>query len=215
LEEARTTALEKLREGFRQSRDGVYRSEPKEAVGLFEHEYAEDIGDKEWQRIRDRVYRCLDHFYASDIRETILETRIENWQIDGVTVYVAPDFALRNPQGNALVIDWKTGWQAVQDRTQIVCYGLFAKEKWGVDAKRAIGELHYLLSGTVDIVTLDDTTLEEGTQHIRSSISAMKERLSDPEANRAEMERFEQTENRDLCARCNYRRVCWPEWPET
>jgi CRISPR/Cas system-associated exonuclease Cas4 (RecB family) len=224
LEEAKATALEKLREGFRQSRSGAYRKEPKEAVGLFEHEYEEEIDDKEWQRMRDRVFKCLDHFFSSKIRETILETQIENWlpidaldsfEFDGVTVFVAPDFALRNPHGNALVIDWKTGWpSSTEDRTQIVCYGLFAREKWGVDPRRAIGELHYLLNGSHVIVTLGDVALEEGTQHIRNSIRGMKELLADPEANVAEESAFEQTDNRDICSRCNFRRICWPRWPD-
>ena len=61
---------------------------------------------------------CLRNFFASPIRKIILETRIENWLpidkldsfvFEGTRIHVAPDFALRNLQGNALVIDWKTG----------------------------------------------------------------------------------------------------------
>jgi CRISPR/Cas system-associated exonuclease Cas4 (RecB family) len=224
--EAQAQALQLLREGFRESRDGAYRERPREAVGLFEHEYREEIPDREWQRIRDRVFKCLDHFFESKIRATILETRIENWLpvdaldsflFDEVTVYVAPDFAIRNRQGNALVIDWKTGRPSAggEDRIQIVCYGLFARAKWGIEAERAIGELHYLLTDDVDIITLDDRTLEEGTRHIRDSIAAMQERLVDVAENRAVMEDFPQVEDRELCRRCNYRKLCWPAWPET
>jgi CRISPR/Cas system-associated exonuclease Cas4 (RecB family) len=223
LEEARDAALASMRTGFRESRNGENREAPKHAVGLFEHEYQEAVSDSEWQRMRDRVYRCLDNFFASKVRETILQTRIENWlpvdsldsfPFEGVPVYVAPDFALRNPQGNALVIDWKTGRPDVRDhRTQIVCYGLYAREKWGIEPDRAIGELHYLLSAEVDIITLDHAALERGTDHMRSSVRAMKALLTDPEANRADIERFEQTPDRELCGRCNFRRLCWPSWP--
>lgn len=224
-EEAKETALAALRRAFRESRDGEYRRRPKEAAGLFEHEYAEDLPATEWQKMRDRVFRCLDNFYESKIRATILETRIEDWlpidaldsfEFEGVTVYVAPDFAVRNRHGNALVIDWKTGWpEREADRTQIVCYGLFAREKWGVDPERAIGELHYLLTGEADIVTLDEATLATGVEQLRTSIGDMKALLTDPEANLAEEERFPQTEDRDTCRRCNFRRICWPAWPET
>ncbi len=224
LEEARNSAYELLKEGFRQSRAGAYRKNPKEYVGLFEHEYAVDIPDTEWERMRDRVFKCLDHFFASKIRETILGTKIENWlpidaldsfEFQGVTVFVAPDFAVRNPQGNALVIDWKTGWPSKSaDRIQIVCYGLFAHEKWGVEPLRAIGELHYLLNDTIDIVTLDEAAFEEGKTHIRSSIDQMQGLLTDVEANEAEMDRFPQTDDVRTCERCNYRKLCWPEWPE-
>jgi CRISPR/Cas system-associated exonuclease Cas4 (RecB family) len=222
VEEAKQAALESLRLGFRQSRDGAYRAEPKKAVGLFEHEYHVEISDREWQAMRDRVFRCLDNFHRSKIRGIILETGIENWlpidrmdsfEFEGVTVYVAPDFALRNPQGNALLIDWKTGRSGAEDRTQLVCYGLFAREKWGVDPRRAIGELHYLLTNDVETVTLDDAALAEGVAHIRDSIAAMKSLLADPGANRAEMESFPRTEDRAVCARCNFRRICWESWP--
>ena len=225
VDEARVTALEMLRNGFRESRDGKHRKDPKNKVGLFEHEYQENIPDREWQRIRDRVFVCIDHFFSSKIRSAILGTQIENWlpvdsldsfDFEGTKVYVAPDFVLRNPQGNALLIDWKTGRpEASEDRTQIVCYGLFARNKWGVNPLRAIGELHYLLSGAVDIVTLDDSTLEKGKSHIRNSIREMLDSLDDVKTNRAEIDSFPKTDNRITCSRCNFRRLCWPDWPDT
>jgi hypothetical protein len=42
----------------------------------------------------------------------------------------------------------------------------------------------------------------------------MKGLLTDPEANRAEMDRFPRITDRETCARCNFRRLCWPAWPE-
>ncbi len=224
-EEAKRSALGMLRKGFQESRSGQYRLRPKRTVGLFEHEYGEDLPDEEWQRMRNRVFTCLDNFFSSKVREVILETRIENWlpidsldsfEFEGTKVYVAPDFALTNDQGNALLIDWKTGRPGVDhDRMQLVCYGLFARNKWGVDPRRSIGELHYLLTGDVDIVTLDEAALAEGTAHMRESIGAMRALLTDPAENTAEKERFARTADRAVCTRCNFRRLCWPDWPAT
>ena len=223
LEEAKAAALERLRQGFSESRSGEYRRRPKRAVGLFEHEYAEDLPDEEWQRLRDRVFTCLTNFFESKVRRIILETRIENWLpidaldsflFEGTRVFVAPDFALKNDQGNALLIDWKSGRPGEEsDRMQLVCYGLFAREKWGIDPRRAIGELHYLLSGDIRIVTLDEAALEEGVEHMRASIRTMKSLLSDPGRNLAEIGRFPPTEDRGVCEGCGFRRVCWPAWP--
>lgn len=223
LEEAKQAALDSLRRGFRESREGLYRNDPKRNVGLFEHEYAVDLPDEDWVRMRDRVDRCLDNFYASEIRSVILETRVENWlpidaldtfTFEGTKVYVAPDFALKTPQGNAIVIDWKTGRPGTEeDRKQIVCYGLFARDKWEVDPKRAIGELHYLQTGESRVVTLDEAALKEGVSHMRESIRSMKELLTDPALNRAEPERFPLTEDRTVCETCRFRRVCWSDWP--
>jgi CRISPR/Cas system-associated exonuclease Cas4 (RecB family) len=223
LEKAQESALERLREAFRQSRSGAYRESPRQAVGLFEHEYAEPIADAEWRRMKDRVMKCLEHFYVSQIREIILQVGIENWlpidEVDsfvfeGVTVYVAPDFAIKNQQGNALLIDWKTGRSEMgEDRMQMVCYGLFAREKWGVEPSRTVGELHYLLTRQSGIVTLDDATLVEGMELIRGSIRDMRALLADPELNLAVEEAFPKTEDRAICEHCNYRKVCWPDWP--
>ena len=59
---------------------------------------------------------------------------------------------------------------------------------------------------------LDAAALEEGMTHIRTSISAMKALLIDPETNRAEEAGFPRTEETDRCAYCNFRRACWPDW---
>lgn len=223
VEEAKARGLDMLRRGFRNSRDREYRRRNK-TVGLFEHEYEENLPAEEWERMRDRVLRCIENFYASPVRSIILETEIENWlpidtldsfRFEGTKIYVAPDFALKNPQGNALLIDWKTGRAGDEvDRLQLVCYGLFAREKWGVDPKRAIGELHYLLDAQVEIVTLDEAALDEGVERMRASIAAMKAQLDDPEENVASEENFPLTENRATCRMCNFRRVCWPWWSD-
>ena len=224
LEEAKASALERLREAFKQSRAGAYRDAPKEAKGLFEHEYSLPVSDNEWRRMKDRVMTCLDHFYASEIRDIILKVGIENWlpidvmdsfAFEGVTVYVAPDFAIRNMQGNALLIDWKTGRSdSGDDRIQIVCYGLFAREKWGIEPERAVGELHYLLTRQHAIVTLDEASLAEGLELMRASMRGMRDLLADPERNLAVEDDFPRTENLARCEHCNFRKVCRPEWPE-
>jgi len=224
LEKAQESALERLREAFKQSRSLAYRESPREAKGLFEHEYAEPVPDSEWRRMKDRVMKCLEHFYASRIREIILQVGIENWLpidamdsfvFEGVTVYVAPDFAIRNMQGNALLIDWKTGRsEGHDDRMQIVCYGLFARAKWGIDPARAVGELHYLLTRQNAIVTLDEMSLAEGVELMRASIHGMRSLLSDPGQNVADEDAFPRIDNAEVCERCNFRKICWPEWPE-
>ena len=224
LETAQADALARLREAFKQSRAGAYRESPRDAKGLFEHEYAEPVPDSEWRRMKDRVMKCLEHFYASQIREIILQVGIENWlpidamdsfEFEGVTVYVAPDFAIRNMQGNALLIDWKTGrTEGHDDRMQIVCYGLFARAKWGIDPARTVGELHYLLTRQNAIVTLDEMSLDEGMELMRASIHGMRSLLSDPEQNVADEDAFPRIDDPLVCERCNYRKVCWPEWPE-
>lgn len=137
---------------------------------------------------------------------------MDSFEFDTMKIYVAPDFAIRNHRGNAILMDWKTGRVGDQgDILQIVCYGLYAKAKWGMDPARAIGELHYLLAGDTRQVSLDQETLDEGQNQMRGSIQAMKELLWDPVENHGREEDFPRTENVGMCRRCNFRRVCRPE----
>jgi CRISPR/Cas system-associated exonuclease Cas4 (RecB family) len=118
-------------------------------------------------------------------------------------------------QGNALLIDWKTGRTGGHDdRMQIVCYGLFARAKWGIEPARAVGELHYLLTRQNAIVTLDEMSLAEGVELMRESIRGMRSLLSDPLQNVADEDAFPRVDDPDVCEHCNFRKICWPKWPE-
>jgi hypothetical protein len=49
---------------------------------------------------------------------------------------------------------------------------------------------------------------------MRDSIRSMQALLDDAEGNVASRERFLRTEDASRCEFCNFRKVCWPEWPK-
>jgi hypothetical protein len=219
LAQERVVAL--LREGFRQSLRQEYRQ--RKAVGLFEHEYGEEVPPDEWARMRDRALRCLENFYNSEIRRAILARPPASWfpidtldsfDFEGTKVFAAPDFAMRDAAGDTHILDWKTGEpDEAAGQRQLACYGLFARERWGLDPRRAVGELCYLESGKHVSTPLDEAALAGAAALIRQSISEMKCLLSDPARNRADPTRFPRADGLSACGRCNFRRICWPEWP--
>jgi len=88
---------------------------------LDRHYYAEHFTEEETADLKARIRLCLENFEASDIRRFIESTDPDAWlgprapgepipmfDLDGVTVWAAPDFALRH-DGRLYVIDWKTG----------------------------------------------------------------------------------------------------------
>lgn len=218
---AQERAAASLREGFRQSLRQEYRQ--RKAIGLFEHEYGDEVPPEEWARMRDRALRCLENFYGSEIRRAILAQPPDSWfpidtlnsfEFEGTKVFAAPDFAMRDPAGRAHILDWKTGEpDEGGGRMQLACYGLFARERWGLDPRTAIGELHYLQTGECVSAPLDEGALENAAALIRASIEEMKLLLTDPARNLADQARFPQTDDLSACGRCNFRRICWPEWP--
>ena len=221
LQQARNEAVERLRAAFVESRSDLAATERK-AVRLFEHEYNESVPDEQWQSMRDRVTRCLDNFYTSTTFEAIRKADIERWlpienldsfQFQGTKIFAAIDFAMKNSKGNAVVMDWKSGRKVGIDRLQMVTYGLFAHKKWDIPPWKAIGELHYLYTGEVDVVTLEESVLEQGKSEIQNSIAAMKSLLDDPAKNTASESKFEKTTDHVVCRSCNFRKVCWPDWP--
>ncbi len=67
LEQFKETVVKRMRNQYRESLTGQYRSNPKYKFGLLEHEYNEQINDKAWCEIRDSVIRGIDHFTGSTI----------------------------------------------------------------------------------------------------------------------------------------------------
>jgi len=57
--------VERMRNQYRTSDSGDYKTDPKDNFGLLEHYYDEEIDDKTWQLLRDDVIRSIDNFRGS------------------------------------------------------------------------------------------------------------------------------------------------------
>ena len=125
-------------------------------------------------------------------------------------VWAAPDFARADEDGGAELYDWKTGAvRPEKNRLQMACYTLYMEEKHGVEPARLRTHLVYLGDDVqVHDFVFGPDDLDAGRRTIRESMDAMRARLADPEANRAEMDDFPMTEDRGRCAVCVYRRLC-------
>ncbi|MBS3787772.1 PD-(D/E)XK nuclease family protein [Candidatus Bipolaricaulota bacterium] len=63
--EFKEAVVEKMRNQYRNSDSGDYKTDPKNNFGLLEHYYEEEVANGTWQLLRDDVIRSLDNFRGS------------------------------------------------------------------------------------------------------------------------------------------------------
>jgi hypothetical protein len=217
---------ERSRAQWSGSRDKSYWRESSRIVGLVEHEYGEPVPNEEWKRIYEQVIEgALRAFYASPTLDEIRRTprdawltidKLDSWLFEGAKIWMAIDFAYRDPGGRVHVLDWKTGKERGVDHLQVGSYALYARSKWGTSAEGVVGGLVYLVgngpesaqAGERVEVSVDEEALRGCEEEMRSSIAAMRATLREPARNMADLEAFPQIDDRERCRRCPYRRPC-------
>lgn len=201
------------------SREKSYWRDPKNSVGLVEHEYADAVASEEWKTLWDQVIEgSLRSFYASDTLSRIQRIPREHWLtvdeldhfvFEGTKVWVAIDFAYRDPEGRVHLLDWKTGREHDVDHVQLGIYALYAQQKWGVPTEQVVGGLVYLQGGANRVnVQVDAAALDQCRDTMRGSIEAMKSRLDDRARNLAAADQFPLPDERERCRQCPFRRPC-------
>jgi hypothetical protein len=212
--------VERMRGEWRSSRAAHYRQDPR-TLALFEHEYAVDLKPDVWRALRGNVVTCLRNFFRLPLLDRVRRTAPEHWSIEhwskvfdfeGTPVWIAPDFGYWDAEGLLTLVDWKTGaTDADATAFQLGCYALYAHEVLGVEPSHVELLEANLREPAVTPLAWDDTRLEAVREQLRLSIRSMRAYLLDPVANVARVEDFEQTEERRICRRCNFRVVCRPE----
>jgi hypothetical protein len=205
------------------SRDKSYWREASRITGLVEHEYGEAVPADDWKRLYEQVVDgSIRAFYGSETYDVLRRTppdrwltvdELDAWDFEGTKIWVAVDFAYRDPDGRVHVLDWKTGKERGVDHVQVGIYALYARQKWGVALDGVVGGLVYLANGGAAgaervSVAADATALDACTREMRASIGEMRSALADAGRNVARIEAFPQVEDRSACRRCPFRRPC-------
>ncbi len=220
--------VDRMREEFEASREGKYRLDPKNTVGLTEHEYDEDVGDEEWVRLREKGISCVENFFSSDTYQALTERPPAEWMaIEGdlsaggtsfadsfelgeLQIWLKLDLAYRDADGRVHIVDWKTG-RGDPDFRQLYCYGYYAWKEWNEDPEDVILKIEKLGNGKQYSETFSFEKLERLEEEIESDVLEMKDYLVDPEENEAREEDFPMVDNLNVCRRCRFRKICYPE----
>lgn len=207
----------RMRREFVHSRRRRYWNVRK-SFGLVEHEYEDPVSNESWRANWGIVERCLLHFGTSDVLREVRGSdpsrwrpidKLDTFEIDGVKIWVAPDFAYEKEDGTLEIIDWKTGAPRESDRQQVFGYAMFAESKWKVPRPKIRGALAYLSSGDLDRFAIDDVSIEAFLREARESIGRMRSFLQPDDPTTAREENFRRTDDIGECHRCPFRAECW------
>lgn len=210
-----------MRQEFRESRDGRYRSNPKIHRGFFEHEYEVDVPDSDWKESADTIESCLRNFYDSQVFERFRQTdpsyflEVEEFSsihLDGVEILMKLDCATR--EGSKIIIwDWKTGKREADTglSLQLGCYAYYAKAQFRADLSQVEARRFDLYRNKLYKDALTGSSLDEILDYVRGSIKDMQGLLDDVALNTASEERFRKVAREKVCLKCNFFRVCKPE----
>jgi hypothetical protein len=210
---------ESMRTQYRQSLTKRYVDNPKRNFGLMEHEYDDPVSRDEWKKTSEKARTALRsfltsevfaHIAASDPRGWLPIEHLDQFHLDGVGIWAAPDFALRLEDGHGELYDWKTGAvHPERSRLQMACYTLYMEEKHGVAPARLRNHLVYLGEAVeVHDSVFSTEELRAAREEIRVSMTKMQTLLTDAERNVADAASFPLTDDLDRCRTCVFRRLC-------
>lgn len=228
LEESQAWAVGQLREGYKTSRDGLWKARPSKLVHLAEHHYSEAGVDESTPaaaayggRYRDRILSCLANFYEmpelTEARSVPVDALLacedlSTFPLFDTKVYAVPDLAYRAQDGTVQVLDWKTGAERERDRFQLAVYTEYASAKWGVDAAHVICKDVYLGEPRVVEQHFREDERASTLERIEASIQAMRAVHFDADKGPGAPKDFprvpEDTPGAQACKTCNYRQIC-------
>ena len=207
--------LQTMRQEFRNSREGAYRSDPKKYPGLLEHEYGEDVPDSEWKKLAEDAQLCVENLHAMPLWQELMSLDTSAWleweamngfAHRGLKVWAVLDFARR--KGDAIEIyDWKTGKPREEAADlQMGVYSMYAHGKWQVPLEKISAHLVYVQAGKIVTHRPDAAWVERARMQMDESITAMKALLRTP--TQVAIEDCPLTESIAECRQCAFRRLC-------
>lgn len=213
--ESRAVAL--LKSGWKESKSGRWKQDPKRRLNLFEHYYQIDVPKDRTDRIKQKVLKALQTFFSSDEWKLLQHIPAEDWlrmeemdsfSVDGIKLFANPDLSIRH-NARVRLYDWKTGKPRAEDEDQLVGYALYALHKgWAKDAKEIDLIAAYLPTNDWKTVPVDHARIQTLIAGIKAQVADMQSLLSNPDRNVAEEASFPLTDDVRTCRRCSYRAVC-------
>jgi RecB family exonuclease len=202
---------------------GQWRESEAGPVGfrLFEHEYEVVVQAEDKKILVGTVMRSLRNFFRSDVLRDLFAAGRQRWltvedlvsfKVRDVEVFLRMDVAYRDRDGRVVIVDWKTGGEddvdALGVRFQLVCYGLYARARFGATSEGLRVGLALLGAPSYREGGVTGAELDAALARIRASMLEMRSLLADPATDLATEERFPRTTDERRCTVCPFRRPC-------
>lgn len=206
----------RARADFRASQAGHFLRQPNQQVGFREHYYRESAPPAAWREAWQNARRYLLTFFNSALvgqfaPDSFLSVEaLHSFAVEGVKIWVQIDLACREPDTIHLY-DWKTGpIDEDSARRQLGIYALFAHHTWPEHIR---GPIRGTVLGLADGRRIDFEFAPADLQAVQSTITAsiagLQALLLQPaQANLAELRRFPQIPNGEVCRQCQFKALC-------
>lgn len=127
---------------------------------------------------------------------------LERFESDGLPIWVAADMVVRDPAGELVVVDWKSGRSEhdAGESEQLTAYFFWAEKRFGAPLERIRAELVWLGSGRVD-----------ATRRDRGRVDALRARIAADVAEMTGLTSYEQVKanpSESKCRRCPFLPLC-------
>ncbi|WP_096154915.1 MULTISPECIES: PD-(D/E)XK nuclease family protein [Bacillus] len=191
---------------------------PKRYKMLHEIYYEQGISSEEIAVTKEKLYKCVQHFFESETYQGILNNlelqvleseEFKIFEVNGVDVYVVLDFVYKDVhQGKWVVIDWKTGKESEEDKKQLAFYALYLSQEHNITIEDIVIRNEYLQTGISREYKLTQQDINHAEQTMNNSIYYMLQLLEDKGTNKPlSMDYFEMNLSR-RCEMCNFKEKC-------
>ncbi len=220
-------AVEKMREVWRNAKDELWRNNPKKFPPLFELYYDRVPPDEDLKARAEKARRAVRHLEESDLYRSLRGLdRADFLWVDPVggrfseevcfsvppfEAIAAPDLVYREKDA-IVIVDWKTGKAADNDRLQMAAGALWARQRLDCEGDELKAQLVYLETREVDEFPLGEEETGRCAETIRRDMEAMADCLQD-RANNIPLDResFPLHNNQKFCRHCEFQEICYPE----
>ncbi len=221
LMEAEKLLEQKMKNDYNDSKQNLFRRDPKFYTRFFEHEYGLEFGVSEAIDSIEFARKCLHNFFESETYAQLKTVKKSDWltideqkptsfQFEGTKVYVKLDAAIRTGDRIA-IFDWKTGRKEDVDYTaQLACYLLYATRVWNAPANKIdVFEVNLAQNNSKKHAGLS-AKIDWIENYMRNSIAGIKSLLRDAEKNIAAEGDYAKVNELRKCSRCLFVRACKP-----
>ncbi|SIS40423.1 PD-(D/E)XK nuclease family protein [Salimicrobium flavidum] len=204
-------------------REFAWWRRPKDYTMLHEVYYGDTVPEEKIDKIKFRLDTVLKNFFASptfrdmlnmDKTDFIESEKFRYLRIDGVKVWVVMDLLYYHfDTGKWIIVDWKTGKQADEDRNQLALYALYVKHTFPVESLDDIViRNEYLLDGETQEYQLSEQDLSQVQNIFERSLQEMEQYMEDTEENAPKpLASFPMQQNLRICASCNFQELCFSD----
>ncbi|MCM3787404.1 PD-(D/E)XK nuclease family protein [Domibacillus indicus] len=218
VEEARKM----LNQAYLDSRDRKQQwlQKPARFHMLYDMYYEGELNRMEAEEYRRRLPIVFQNFLASksfgDITgrpQTMQFQQAEEFRfmtVDGVKIFVVMDLLYRDLETNKwVIVDWKTGKEAEDDRSQLALYAYYLMQKYDARVEDIQIRNEYVLTGVQKSYTLGEADIALMLEKMKQSVHMMRRYQLDILSNEpAELDDFPRTSYEQRCQMCNYKEVC-------